>query len=33
MRMNMFAVYDKVKLDIENIRGFNLAVAKLRPFK
>jgi hypothetical protein len=29
MRMNMFAVYDKVKPDIENIRGLNLAVVKL----
>jgi hypothetical protein len=29
MRMNMFAVYDKAKQDIENIRGLNLAVVKL----
>jgi hypothetical protein len=31
MRMNMFVVYtqDKANLDIENIRGFNFAVAKL----
>jgi hypothetical protein len=28
MRTNMFAVYDKVKPDIENIRGLNLAVVK-----
>jgi hypothetical protein len=27
--MNMFAVQDKVKPDIENIRGLNLAVVKL----
>jgi hypothetical protein len=26
----MFMVYDKVKPDIENIRGLNLAVVKLR---
>jgi hypothetical protein len=32
MRMNMFAAYDKVKPDIENIKGLNLAVVKLRPF-
>jgi hypothetical protein len=32
MRMNMFAVQDKVKLDIQNasIRGMNLAVVKLK---
>jgi hypothetical protein len=29
MRMNMFAVYDKVKPGTENIRGLTLAVAKL----
>jgi hypothetical protein len=29
MRMNMFAVQDKAKPDIENIRGLNLAVVKL----
>jgi hypothetical protein len=29
MRMNMFAVYDKVKPDIENIRGLNLEAVKL----
>jgi hypothetical protein len=29
MRMNMFAVYDKAKLDTENIRSLNLAVVKL----
>jgi hypothetical protein len=29
MRMNMIAVYDKVKPDIEHIRGLNLAVVKL----
>jgi hypothetical protein len=29
MRMNIFAVYDKVKPDIENISGLNLAVVKL----
>jgi hypothetical protein len=29
MRMNMFAVLDKAKPDIENIRGLNLAVVKL----
>jgi hypothetical protein len=28
--MNMFAIYDKVKPDIENIRGLNLAVVKLK---
>jgi hypothetical protein len=27
--MNMFVVYDKIKPDIENIRGLNLAVVKL----
>jgi hypothetical protein len=27
--MNMFMVYGKVKPDIENIRGLNLAVVKL----
>jgi hypothetical protein len=26
----MFAVYDKVKPDTENIRGMNLAVVKLK---
>jgi hypothetical protein len=26
--MNMFAVQDKAKPGIENLRGFNLAVAK-----
>jgi hypothetical protein len=30
MRMNIFAVWDKVKPDIEDIRGLNLAVVKLR---
>jgi hypothetical protein len=29
MRMNMLAVYDKAKPDIENITGLNLAVVKL----
>jgi hypothetical protein len=29
MRIYIFAVYDKVKPDIENIRGLNLAVIKL----
>jgi hypothetical protein len=29
MRMNMFAVQDKAKPDVENIRGLNLAVVKL----
>jgi hypothetical protein len=29
MRMNTFAVYDKVKPDIENIKGLNLVVVKL----
>jgi hypothetical protein len=29
LRMDMFAVLDKAKLDIENIRGLNLAVVKL----
>jgi hypothetical protein len=29
MRMNMFAVQDKVKPDVENIRSLNLAVVKL----
>jgi hypothetical protein len=29
MRMNMFAVLDKAKPDIENIRGLNLEVVKL----
>jgi hypothetical protein len=29
LRINMFAVYSKVKPDIENIRGLNLAVIKL----
>jgi hypothetical protein len=29
MRMNTFSVEDKVKPDIENIRGLNLAVVKL----
>jgi hypothetical protein len=28
MRMNTFAVQDKMKPDIENIRGLNLAVVK-----
>jgi hypothetical protein len=28
MRMNMFAIEDKVKPDIENIRGLNLAMVK-----
>jgi hypothetical protein len=27
--MNLFAVYDKAKPDIENIRDLNLAVVKL----
>jgi hypothetical protein len=27
--MNMFAVYDKAKQDIENIKGLNLAVVQL----
>jgi hypothetical protein len=27
--MNMFALQDKVKPDIENVRGLNLAVVKL----
>jgi hypothetical protein len=29
MGMNMFAVSDKKKPDIENIKGFNLVVVKL----
>jgi hypothetical protein len=29
MRMNMFAVQDKVKPDIGNVTGLNLAVMKL----
>jgi hypothetical protein len=29
MRMNMFAVKDKAKPDIENTRDLNLAVVKL----
>jgi hypothetical protein len=29
MRMNMFMVQGKVKLDIENIRGLNLAMVRL----
>jgi hypothetical protein len=29
MRINRFAVYDKAKPDIENIRGLNLSVVKL----
>jgi hypothetical protein len=29
MRMNMFAVYDKRKPYMENIRGLNLAAANL----
>jgi hypothetical protein len=29
MRVNLFALQDKVKPDIENIRGINLAVVKL----
>jgi hypothetical protein len=29
MRMNMFAVYDKAKPDIGNIRDLNLAAVKL----
>jgi hypothetical protein len=29
MRMNMFVVEDKVKPEVENIRGLNLAVVKL----
>jgi hypothetical protein len=29
IRMNMFAVQDKAKPDIENISGLNLAVVKL----
>jgi hypothetical protein len=29
MRMNMFAVLDKVKPDVENIRGLKLAIVKL----
>jgi hypothetical protein len=29
MRMNMFAVLNKAKADIRNIRGLNLAVVKL----
>jgi hypothetical protein len=29
MRMNMFAIKEKAKPDIENIRGLNLAVVKL----
>jgi hypothetical protein len=29
MRMNMFAIYDKAKADIENIRGLNSAAVKL----
>jgi hypothetical protein len=29
MRMNMFVVQDKAKPDVENVRGFNLAVVKL----
>jgi hypothetical protein len=28
MRMNMFAAQDKVKRDVENIRGLNLVVVK-----
>jgi hypothetical protein len=31
MRMNMFAVQEKAKPDIENIRGLNLAVVKPTP--
>jgi hypothetical protein len=30
MGMNMFAVEDKAKPDIENIRGLNLSVVKLK---
>jgi hypothetical protein len=35
MRMNIFAVYDKVKSDTENtsIKGLNLAVVKLTTVK
>jgi hypothetical protein len=34
MRINMFAVYDKVKPDIESIRGLNLEAVKLNaPFQ
>jgi hypothetical protein len=29
MRKNMFAVWDKAKPDIENIRALNLAMVKL----
>jgi hypothetical protein len=29
MRMNMFAVLDKAKPDIEDVRGLNLAAVKL----
>jgi hypothetical protein len=29
MRMNMFAVEEKAKSDVENIRDVNLAVVKL----
>jgi hypothetical protein len=29
MRMNMFAVYEKAKPDVDHIRGLNLAVVKL----
>jgi hypothetical protein len=30
MRMNMFEVEDKAKPDIENVRGLNLVVVKLK---
>jgi hypothetical protein len=30
MKMNMFAVWDKMKPDIENIRGLNLAMVKIK---
>jgi hypothetical protein len=33
MRMNMFAIEDKAKPDIENIRGLNLAVVKITTFQ
>jgi hypothetical protein len=29
IRMNMFAIWEKAKPDIENIRGLNLAMVKL----
>jgi hypothetical protein len=33
VRTNIFAVQDKVKPDIENIRGLNLAAVKLKAVK